>query len=182
MNQEQFLKELSILLQHLPAEEREDILYDYKEHFAIGLADGKSEEEICRNLGSPKLIVKELQTINKIDLGKNEPTARNPVTAVLAAIGLCFFNLIFVLGPVVGIFSAVLGFFASAIVMIFAPLLKLLDIVINSDTTLSDIFVSLIACGVGILLLLGLIPATKWLWKVLLSYLNWNIRVIKGVK
>lgn len=180
MNQEQFLKELSMLLQHLPKNERDDILYDYQEHFAIGLEEGKSEEEIARKLGSPESIVKELQTLDKVEFPKNEPQQRSAAGMIVVAFALMFFNITMVFGLVVGIFATVISLFVSGIVMICAPLLKLLDVIINNDATLSDFFVSLIACGVGLLLVCGLIPATKWLWKVFVSYINWNIRVIKG--
>lgn len=180
MNQEQFLKELSMLLQHLPKNERDDILYDYQEHFAIGLEEGKSEEEIARKLGSPELIVKELYSYNKTEFVKDEPQQRSAAGMIAVAFALIFFNLTFVFGLVVGLFATVISLFVSGLVMIFAPLLKVFDVVINNDATLSDFFVSLIACGVGLLLVCGLIPATKWLWKMTVSYINWNIRVIKG--
>jgi Predicted membrane protein len=51
MNKKEYLEELSRLLRKLPKEDREDIISDYGEHFAIGLEKGRSEEEISRALG-----------------------------------------------------------------------------------------------------------------------------------
>lgn len=53
MNREKYLKQLKFALEGLPEDEVQDILYDYEEHFAIGLSKGKSEEEISMELGDP---------------------------------------------------------------------------------------------------------------------------------
>jgi uncharacterized membrane protein len=50
MNKEQIIKQLDSGLKRLSKEERQDILQDYEEHFAIGLAEGKSEEMIANSL------------------------------------------------------------------------------------------------------------------------------------
>lgn len=42
MNKQNFLQELESLLQDIPKQEREEILYDYEEHFQIGLENGKN--------------------------------------------------------------------------------------------------------------------------------------------
>ena len=60
MAKNNFLKELSKLLKKLPEEERIDILQDYEDHFAFGLEEGKTEEEIVKSLGSPSQIAKEI--------------------------------------------------------------------------------------------------------------------------
>ncbi|SDN44898.1 Protein of unknown function [Psychrobacillus sp. OK028] len=60
MTEQQFLNELELALTRLPAEERNDILSDIKEHFSNGREDGKSDSEIAASLGSPNEIAKEL--------------------------------------------------------------------------------------------------------------------------
>jgi len=54
MTKNEFLGRLSAALGDLPQQERNDILNDYAEHFDIGMANGKSEEEIAARLGSPE--------------------------------------------------------------------------------------------------------------------------------
>lgn len=56
MNKEEFLREIEKSLDKISEKERAEILYDYEEHFMIGKENGKSEEEICLELGSPKEI------------------------------------------------------------------------------------------------------------------------------
>lgn len=56
MNKEEFMREMGKELDKISETERADILYDYEEHFMIGKENGKTEEEICLELGSPKEI------------------------------------------------------------------------------------------------------------------------------
>ena len=59
MNEQEFLKILNGKLKHLDVRQREEILADFKEHFAIALERGKSEQEISESLGDPKAIAKQ---------------------------------------------------------------------------------------------------------------------------
>lgn len=56
MKKEEFMREFKKALDKMSEAERADILYDYEEHFMIGKENGKTEEEICLELGSPKEI------------------------------------------------------------------------------------------------------------------------------
>lgn len=53
-----FLTRLERSLKHMGAQEKQDILQDYREHFEIGLASGKTEEQIARALGEPEQLAK----------------------------------------------------------------------------------------------------------------------------
>ena len=53
------------LLKYYSEEESLDILRDYEEYFLNGKLDGKTEEEIILELGSPKKIVQELRAEEK---------------------------------------------------------------------------------------------------------------------
>ncbi|MCH5191255.1 MAG: DUF1700 domain-containing protein [Oscillospiraceae bacterium] len=53
MKKADFLNELYAHLSPLPSNERKEILNDFREHFREGAAAGKSEEQICAELGSP---------------------------------------------------------------------------------------------------------------------------------
>lgn len=54
MTKTEFLQQLYNLLGVLPADERDDIIADFEEHFSVGTSEGKSEEQICSELGDPK--------------------------------------------------------------------------------------------------------------------------------
>lgn len=50
MNKAEFIGNLRHELKGIPENEIDDILYDYEEHFQIGLSKGKTEEEIAMEL------------------------------------------------------------------------------------------------------------------------------------
>ncbi|WP_152397822.1 DUF1700 domain-containing protein [Paenibacillus cellulositrophicus] len=60
MNKAEYLRRLEAGLKRLPVSERQDLLNDFAEHFATGVESGHSEEEICRRLGAPEVVVKEM--------------------------------------------------------------------------------------------------------------------------
>ncbi|WP_211653426.1 DUF4097 family beta strand repeat-containing protein [Planococcus alpniumensis] len=79
MTENQFLQELETALKQLPKEEQNDILQDIKEYFANGQADGKTDNEIADELGSPQEIADEL--IESFDFNQNDiSTAANELT------------------------------------------------------------------------------------------------------
>jgi hypothetical protein len=53
MNKEEFLRDIEKALGKIPEAESAEILYDYEEHFMVGKENGKTEEEICLELGNP---------------------------------------------------------------------------------------------------------------------------------
>ena len=54
----EYLQALSRALGRLDQSEREDILADYREHFEIGLSQGKTERQIAAELGEPECIAR----------------------------------------------------------------------------------------------------------------------------
>ena len=68
MNKEEFLRQLSNELASLDKNEKEDILYDYEEHFRIGIEEGLTEEEISKKLGEPKGIAKQFKVSVILDI------------------------------------------------------------------------------------------------------------------
>lgn len=54
----EFLSALEKSLTALDAQEKREVLSDYREHFALGLAAGKTEEEIANSLGDPGQLAK----------------------------------------------------------------------------------------------------------------------------
>lgn len=59
MNRNTWIKKLRKALNNYPAHLVDEIIEDYQEHFENGLYQGKSEEEIARELGNPKDVAKE---------------------------------------------------------------------------------------------------------------------------
>lgn len=53
MTKFEFLQQLYDHLSSLPPSERDDIVADFEEHFQVGEEQGKTEEQICTELGNP---------------------------------------------------------------------------------------------------------------------------------
>src|SRR5699024_5734922 len=181
MNKQAFLDALNSTLQQLTADERHDILEDFEEHFAMGLEEGKTEAEIADSLGSPQQIGKELLASYHIEKVETTASAGNMFRAVWAVIGLGFFNLVIVLGPFLALAGVILGGWIISIVFVASPIIVILNTLIHpSAVEAFEIFVSLILCGVGLFVGIGMKYATKWLSRGFVRYLAYNANLVKG--
>ncbi len=181
MNKVSFINALSNQLKKIPRSDREDILYDYEEHFQLGLETGKSEEEIAEDLGNPKVIAKELLAEYMITQAESDQSVTNISRAIFATISLSFFNLIFLLGPIVAIIGVYISLAASAIAFTLSPLLLIVSVIFNgTEGILLQFFITLTLCGIGILLSIASIYIGKFLYRVMVKYVKFNVRIIKG--
>ena len=71
MNKNEFIEILKSNLSKLPKDEIDDIIYDYEEHFRIGLENGKAESEIFSELGNPKAISKQFFADKSLQIATN---------------------------------------------------------------------------------------------------------------
>ncbi|SKC83214.1 HAAS signaling domain-containing protein [Maledivibacter halophilus] len=193
MNKSEFLKELSTLLSSLPSDERQEILFDYEEHFSIASEKGESEEEIIKNLGSPSSIAKQYRANYMVNQAAVNPSASNILRAVFATIVLGFFNLVFILGPFLGIVGVLIGLFGASIGIIvsgiflflkiaFGPVLSTLYIYVPYGLTsnpTATIFLGLGLTCLGLLFFIGNCFLAKWLYIGTVKYLKMNVRIIK---
>lgn len=181
MTKYQFLRLLDSSLQRLPSEEREDILQDFKEHFAIGAEEGKTEEQITEALGTPQQIAKELLAARHLEKVEVTATTGNVFRAVWAVVGLSFFNLVIVLGPFVALVGFVVAGWVSGVAFIVSPLLTLVNMLIFPGAfQWFDLFVSLILSGIGFFIAIGMYFATRGIIRGFVRYLKFNSRLVKG--
>ncbi|MDV3427325.1 MAG: DUF1700 domain-containing protein [Bacillota bacterium] len=189
MSKERFIEILKSSLGNLPQDEIYDILYDYNEHFEIGINNGKTEEEICRELGDPKAIGKSYRASMALERAEEHPSAKNLFSAVLSAIALGFFNIVIVLGPFLGIIGVITGLFAvsislfiSGIAAIISPIISIAaPFLVNTlgINPLAVLFFGIGLTALGLLMFIGLCYLSKCLYKLTVKYLNWNINIIK---
>jgi uncharacterized membrane protein len=189
MNKAEFMKVLTAQLCRLPEAERADILYDYQEHFAIGAEKGKSEEEIASSLGDPLLIAKQFTADSLVKQASETKSVGSITRAVFAITGLGFFNLVFVLGPFIGLVGILIGLFASAFAVTLSGIALLLTTIaapifpefinLGGISPTAVIIFSIGVTSLGLLFFIGVIALAKLFFKGTLNYLKMNISIIK---
>ncbi len=162
--------------------ERQEILRDYEEHFRAGKEEGKSEEEIVHSLGDPYALAKEILQDHPLEKGQEEASTSNLVRTILVILGLGFFNLIFILGPFIGLVGVLFSSYIFAGTLIFAPVIFLIEpgLPLSSSEILQWLFASMMTLGGGVLLLFLLLTITRFFYKGILWYLRFNYRMIVG--
>ncbi|MET3290397.1 UNVERIFIED_CONTAM: putative membrane protein [Brevibacillus sp. OAP136] len=178
----EFIQELDGLLRSLSDKERLDILADYTKHFLSGMEQGKSEEEIAASLGSPEMIAQhiiEARGQERQVAGESVPIG---VRSIIVAIALIMFNLIFVLGPFIGLLGTLFGMFAVAVALVLSPL----GIVSGMGYAGTEaerwfiVFAGIAAVGLGGMIGVALIAFTKWIFYLTKRYLQFNLTLIRG--
>ena len=186
MTKNHFLNELDRLLAKLPEDERRDILRDYDEHFANAQEVGKTDEAIIDSLGSPEKIAKELAAEYHVELARasgNLSDASSAVRAVVAAGGLGFFNLVFVLGPAMAVVATIFAIGLAGVAFVASPILLLVFTALRLQTFhWFDFFSSLTLAGIGIFVSIAAYYMSKWTVQLTTRYLAFNLRIIKGDK
>lgn len=179
MNKTQFLSILETRLAPLSREERNELLSDVESHFEFGLQNGRTEEEIARELGDPFEIAREALgdrfTDMPIYLQKSPPATGR----IFIGIGLFFCGLVAV--PfLIALCAGGIGLAAGTAAAILSPVLVLLDYLFNGTFYPAKLFLSISIVGVGILLAY----LVKWilvgLMMLVRGYFRWNIRMVKG--
>lgn len=184
MTKKEFLNNLELELRGLPSEVIKDILSDYEEHFEIGISKGKSEEEISKELGEPMEIARGyLTNYNSIDYDSNR-SANNYTSKILLAILLIFANIVVLLGPFLGVVGILIGFYIIGIGFVFggiALIFRLPMSIVFYNTVPSFLTTFSFGIGLGALGALVIILAlflSKFLYKLLVKYINWNGELI----
>ncbi|TCS93087.1 DUF1700 domain-containing protein [Hazenella coriacea] len=182
MNKVEFMNALKQQLQKIPEQERAEILVDYEEHFRHGLENGRTEAEIARSLGSPKEIAKELITDYFLVQAKTKNSFPSLTRAIFASLGLGFLNLVFVLGPFIGLVGVMFSFYAVAVSLLVVPLASLASLIWVSSLpeAIFNLSVGLVCTGLGLLLWIGMNRVTRFVFHWFIRYVESNLKFIKG--
>jgi uncharacterized membrane protein len=195
MNKTEFMNSLDISLGNISFEQKKEIMYDYEEHFSIGIENGKTQEQIAKDLGNPVSIAKQYRAECMLKNAEINTSTKNIFKAVLAVVGLGFFNLVFILGPFLGIVGVLIGLFAAAIsivisgaavlgVSIFLPaLVNYIPVAVSlpggvyySQTAM--IFLSIGIGSMGLLATIGVWKLVKLFCSLTIRYLKFNINIV----
>jgi uncharacterized membrane protein len=173
-----YLQELEKELMSLPAQERNEVLEDYEEHFEMAKSSGRSDEDIIHGLGSPRKIAKELLAQSEITKATNNPSLNSVSKAVFASVSLGLFNLLFVLAPFLVMVIIPFTLFIIAAAFISSPVILLIQEGFTSSF-MTSIFLMIGLVGLGLLFILAAIKVSKFFYKVILSYLNFNLNIVR---
>ena len=186
MNKQEFLAILRANLYGMDSNTINDILYDYEEHFRIGLENNKTEEEISEALGNPVQIANAYKADNFIKKAEISPRPYNMFKAILAGIGLGLFNLAFVVGLYAGIIGIVIGLGGMSLGISFAGIALIIATFFVAPFNLS-IGLGKLACfisgigllSLGLLLLILTVFISKLILQVTISYIKANVELVK---
>lgn len=191
MKRQDFIRNLRNELFGLPTVDIEDIIRDQEEMINDALKAGRTEEAVVQSFGDPKELARSLKAEIKIEKANDEKTLGKQVRGVFGAVGallvLAPFNLIFVLGPflaVIGVTFAgwvvAIAMGAVAVVLLGAFLLEFMFLGTALTVQLSTFFTFLGFIGLAALFVVGMYYVTKIIFKLILSYLRWNLNFIQN--
>lgn len=178
MNKKKYLNDLAEELKSLPLHEQREVLEDYEEHFNMAQESGRTDEDIISGLGSPKKIAKELLAQSEISRAEENPSLSSVTRAVFATLGLGLFNLIFVLAPFIVLILIPVVLIIVSGALLISPFLLLIQDGLTA-TFLKEIFLILGLIGVGLLFFAGALKASRVVYKLTLSYLTFNLKIIR---
>jgi uncharacterized membrane protein len=191
-NEQEYIRILTDRLSGtLPAEDLEDLLSDYREHFRLGKAEGRSEDELFRSLGSPDEVAKEIRATHLVTRAEHTCSCRNIFHAVAATLGLGLFNLVFVLVPFILLLVMLLMVFSAGVAFsVFGPaafvyaILQILKFPSFSIwlSPVAGLFFSVGITAVGLLLVIGDYYLARFFYHLGIRYLKWNIHIITGTE
>ena len=190
MTKEKFLTDLKGALGRMSEEERREVVYDYEEHFRMGLAAGKSEDQISQSLGNPRMIGRSyaMESLLEEPKGGGDVKAASVLRAVFASISLTFFNVIFILGPFLGLVGVLIGMWATAVALaasgvgvILAPLGAVFVpafFALGGMNVAFLIFSGIGIAGLGLLAGIGMWKLTQLFVRGTAAYLRFNARIV----
>ncbi|QVK19140.1 DUF1700 domain-containing protein [Mycoplasmatota bacterium] len=183
MNKREFMKVFNEQLKGIPEQDKKDILYDYEEHFTIGMNEGREEEDIAKSLGHPKSLAKEMRANYMITRVEESFTVGNFFRALFASLGLGFFNLVFILGPFIAVAATIFALFVSGVAFIVSGLFVIIapffpNFFDNVPSPILGIFVGLAISSLGGLWTIGTVYLSKWFYIITIKYFKFNLSII----
>lgn len=169
-----------------------DIMSDFEEHFASGLINGKSEDEIVSELGNPYEIASQFKD------GSYEGTPPVQNTAVPTApaaqplppkgklnegylVAVILFNIFLGIPIWISLFSTLFGFWVAAGgIGISAAVLFVVAIIQAGYVSIILALFGLALTALTILAVILMVYLTKWLCIGLVSYVRWSKKLVMG--
>ena len=166
-----FLNYLEDELSRLPKVERDKIMYEYETKFF----ESEDEQSLIQELGEPKAIAK------KID-AELSPNFKNVFQAILATLGLSFFNIFFIIIPFLIIAFVLLIVVVIGALMMLGPIVSVINVFVHGFywVDITNIIFSISFLGLGLMLLVAGLKLIEVSYKGILKYLRWCVKLVKG--
>lgn len=177
-----FLNELEQELDNLPRAERDKVMYEYEQYFFEQESEGKNEYQIIGALEPPKKIGKEIKARSAIVSAEYRTNARTILRAIMASLGMGILSLVIILIPMIFVGGFMLILLCAAMVLAISPLLLIIHGLLNSmfSLAISNYLFAFAFSGLGIVLFVIIAKLAELVYRLILKYLRWNIRTIKG--
>jgi len=120
MTRAAFLARLREGLRGLPPQTINEAVVDYDTHFADGVSEGRSEEDIARSLGDPGRLARELRAEIGLKRWEEQKTPSGAASAIFAVLGLGALDILILLPILLSVVMAMFGFFVAGIAIFFA--------------------------------------------------------------
>ena len=185
MKQNDFIATLEKALAELKPEEKQEILSDFREHFSNGMTNGKTEEEIARELGDPMILAAQFTegTSKTVPLRTGKVSSRD----MLAIVGLLIFDIFIAIHVIATIFAIWVALWGIDLVILLCACACFISPVWLAMYLPSAMSIAGIVCiGVALLALcilwsIGMCYMSKWSYVVLKEFIKLHIRIFKGV-
>ena len=149
MTREQFLNTLRRRLAGMSPAEMGEIIDDYTNHFADGLAAGRTEEEIAAALGDPMRLARELRAEVSVRRWETNRTPGNFASALFGLLALIAIDFLFLMPVFWTLFGLGLGVIGLVLAMCVGGLVLMLSIfALDVVSTLGGL--SLLSFGIGL--------------------------------
>ena len=181
MNKQAYLIELEGLLSEKDVNDVDEIIAEYDEHFSRKLADGFSEEEIAKRLGSPKDVAAQFAS-EKTGGGKSRG-AKAVITAGLVFVDIAVVSLF------IALYAWVIAIGASAVACVIGGVAALLEPVLPGWLTsiphmpyFGQALLSVAMVGLGILFWIATMYCATFTARIVKAYFRWHSNLLKDEK
>lgn len=184
-----YLKDLERRIANLPPEERRDIMNEYEDHFIAGLENGRSEQQICASLGSPKSVAQEIMMTAWVKKADQPSALRSPAAVLQIALIILIlapFNFFMLMIPFMVMFVLVFSFWALPLALggvtlgMFVYFWTAGGDPVGFLSGLSLFFMFLGGLGITLLSALIMWALTVAAFKTLIAFIKWNIDFINA--
>lgn len=189
MTKEKWIEELKSGLKGLSKEEIDEIIADYNEYFYDAMESGRSEEEITHALGEPKKLAKQFKADSTIKKAQAEMNPKNVLKAIFAIVTLSVFNIVVMIGPIMGLLGLIFGGAVTGIGILGGGILGFFGVLLFGSkafiglsfslTLLISILLGLCLASLGIGVLIVDFWFGKWIFSLLVKYFRFNFDIIK---